>query len=584
MEKTIKTNCLRYLIPFSVNGSFESACRKMNDFQGNITPRYVIDDAERVYSWKQIASESNETGRQKESDLYEYIRNEFSMSETVDDENKMGCAWKLTCENWKDYGKQEIPYEFYWFMTSFKKNDQKLPAYHQFSFSEIGLYLFRNGLGILWYEVKFNGKLQAEELISFQNIFRELNRNSSVWVKTGKSSPVYMKYSTYKGDSDKDPDTFAKYLTPFCVGNWISELLSKFLNVSYISPRANSFVKNVKEQLKRTCGFGEITSDHEEFLNHETVPNKVPDKAILFTYIAFEPQMYGNECMISDEKRDLVYHLTNGYKESYHYSSETGNRMVQPFADALWYATKEGTSYVVWPSTSSETGRKDGNAEFFIGNFIDKIKGDYFHLFVRALYQSYSLLMYAEQTQKCLSAIKSIYMENEKNDSEQIRRQKEKNKKELENLYIDINLFLTKNMATSVSHIHHQSDFYIYLIDCLHVQEDIKSVTAGLSALDSLQRDQKEKEEHRREKEADEMEARRDNRFQAIMSMLSVLAVISVFADLRDILNPTKDFVQIAASLVGTDVIYSIGCIFSLIIGVIALYLSIKYFIKSFKE
>lgn len=556
MEKRIKGNCLRYLIPFTVKDSFGSACGKINAFHGKIAPRYAIDDGERIYTWKRVNEESGDN--QKESDLYEYIRNEFSMSGTDADKNKMGCTWRLTCDNWKNQGKPEIPYEFLWFQEPFKKDSQVLPAFHSLSFTEMGLYLFRNGLGFLWYEVNLGGQLQADELISFQNTFRELNRNNNVWMRTDKNAPISMKYHIHAKKPGIDPEVLNRYLVPFSVGNWISELLSRFLEVSFISPRANCFVSNLKGQLKRTGGFGEITPDYEEFLSHEVTPELVPDKAILFTYLAFEPQEYGSACMIDEEKRDLVYHLTNGYKESYHYSPETGARMVQPFADALWYATKEGASYVVWSSEHSGKDRKDGNTAFFCGNFMDKIKGDYFHLFIRALYQSYSLLLYAGQMQKCLSAV---------ND-----------------LYIDINLFLTKNMATSVSHIHHQSDFYIYLTDCLHVHADIKSVTAGLSALDSLQRDQKEKEEHRREKEADDMEAKRDNRFQAIMSMLSVLAVISVFADLKDILNPTKDVIQSIVTVVGVDTAYLCLCIFIAIIFVAALWLAVLGFVRSFKR
>lgn len=580
MEKRIKKNCLRYLIPFTVEDSFESACNKINAFQGGIAPRYAIDAGERVYTWKRMNEESQ--NRQRESDLYAYIRNEFSMSGTEDDKTKMGCTWKLTCDNWKSQGKSEIPYEFLWFKEPFAENSQKLPAFHSLSFTEMGLYVFRNGLGFLWYEVNLGGQLQADEVISFQNTFRELNRNNNVWMWTDENAPISMKYRI----NANKPDIPAKYLVPFSVGNWISELLSRLLEVSFISPRANCFVSNMKGQLKRTGGFGEITPDYEEVLSHEVTPELVPDKAVLFTYLAFEPQKYGNACMIDEEKRDLVYHLTNGYKESYHYSPEIGDRMVQPFADALWYATKEGASYVVWSSEHSEKDRKDGNTAFFCGNFIDKIKGDYFHLFIRALYQSYSLLLYAGQTQKCLSAVNDLYRENNQGESglPGLQEEREENKKKLENLYIDINLFLTKNMATSVSHIHHQSDFYIYLKDCLHVHADIKSVTAGLSALDSLQRDQKEKEEHRREKEADEMEAKRDNRFQAIMSMLSVLAVISVFADLKDILNPTKDFIQSIVTVVGVDTAYLCLCVLIAIIFVVALWLAVWGFIRSFKR
>ena len=43
----------------------------------------------------------------------------------------------------------------------------------------------------------------------------------------------------------------------------------------------------------------------------------------------------------------------------------------------------------------------------------------------------------------------------------------------------EINLFLTKSMATSVSHVDHQSSFFVYLKECLRIKENVESVTGG---------------------------------------------------------------------------------------------------------
>ena len=115
--------------------------------------------------------------------------------------------------------------------------------------------------------------------------------------------------------------------------------------------------------------------------------------------------------------------------------------------------------------------------------------------------------------------------------------------------------FLTKSMATSVSHIHHQSEFYIYLKKQLRIKEDVESITAGLNALDSLQREQRLRKENRRlaeewkaeqKRDHDEMierqkrenrEKKSDAKIQAIMGLFALLGISSAFVDCSDFIT-----------------------------------------------
>ena len=101
---------------------------------------------------------------------------------------------------------------------------------------------------------------------------------------------------------------------------------------------------------------------------------------------------------------------------------------------------------------------------------------------------------------------------------------------------------------TSVSYVHHQNEFYEYLIERLRVKEDAESVTAGLAALKELQHEtllEKEKEQKltelaEREKEA-EREKKADNMFQIGLGLMTFLAVISAVTDSYGIVSDLSD-------------------------------------------
>lgn len=155
----------------------------------------------------------------------------------------------------------------------------------------------------------------------------------------------------------------------------------------------------------------------------------VPDKAILFTYASFG--MSGSNDSMRD-KFTLAYHLTNGYKDTYHYSDDVTAKMKRPFDDAIWYATQEGVSYLAWPG--------DDNAEVFNSLIPVKIRTDYFTLYLKTLYQSFSLLIYAEKIQAEISAVNGKYLT-------------EPLDKRITELFGEINLFLTKSTIGMAKHL-----------------------------------------------------------------------------------------------------------------------------------
>lgn len=128
-----------------------------------------------------------------------------------------------------------------------------------------------------------------------------------------------------------------------------------------------------------------------------------------------------------------------------------------------------------------------------------EVASDYFTLYLKTLYQSFSLLKYADETNNVGKGPENV-----------------------DELYKKMNDFLMKSMATSVSHTHHQSEFYVYLKKRLRISEDVESATAGLDAMDGIIRQQQ-----------DDEGKKRDNLTQVVLGFVSVLSIISAFNDLH---------------------------------------------------
>lgn len=568
----VQSSFLRYIVPFQLKESFETACKKIENQKEKIIKKGISSENQSSekyrYLWERVTS--MEDGA--ESDLYGYVRNEFRFEDENQDlsEQKTGCQWLFwRSDEAKGKDGRKIK-ELLFFPDGIKKEERELPEGWNFTVSNVGLYLFRNGLGFFWYELKLPKKeLDSQKFQAFQNTIRELNRGktSSVWEKTS-TRPEF-------GVVLKEERGHKTYISPFLFGCWIHEMIQE-LDVRYFAERKNSWNTMMKKNMSRV-----------EMLSNEIIRGdivvydteiKVPDKAILFTYgtLKTDPK---ESCY--EDRYDFLFHIANGYNSSYHFSDEAVQEIRRPFEDVCWYATQEGAAYLVWPG--------EDNRAVFENLMPSKVKTDYFTLYMKVLYQSFSLLIYAEKIQSELSAVNKKYLE-------------EPMEPKITELFGEINLFLTKSMATSVSHIHHQSEFYVYLKKQLRIHEDVKSVTAGLHALDTLQREQLKREERQREAEAWKEEQRRDHeeqcqqearelrekkrdgKLQAIMGLFALLGISSALADGFDFIgkfDPSGDFWKmVPRTQTGSLILFVvIG-----IISAIAIYFSVKAIVDAFRD
>lgn len=530
----------RYIVPFEFNieeNTFEEICQKIDAYRDD---PYSLLKSESGREKKRWLRKSLRSGEQ---DLYDYIVQEFSVPGDIDYSagiEKSGCYW-----NYESFEKE--PFEL---LFSFSKKHENTDPFY-IALVDMGLYLFRSGIGFLWYEMDINDKKinDSAKLIRFQNMIKELNRryNNHLWIDLSK----------FAVRDEFRESCFA----PFMLGSWIAERLA-FLNVSYQAERNNSYAGLLGDHY-----FAKLEkTKKKQKLNelYSLLPLKCPDKALSFLYVVFKKSEHWQ---VNTSVIQTAYYLANGYKESYEMSPAIADVVQYPFANVLWMASREGCGYFAWQDERNKT--------FFTRNQYTKIMNDYFLLYIKAIYQSFSLMKYAVYTSKFLPNDVNVYL--------QVAKDTEKISEQISKIGTEINLFLVKSIATSVSHVQHQNNFYNYLCQQLKIKEDVISVTEGLESLNDLQQESVQKKQRlndiiaRKEQEKiEQREKEADNTFQIGLGLMTFLAGISAVTDAYGIIS------SLATNTLSKPWMIAFGVLFTICIGI--LIASIVIFIKSIRN
>ena len=525
----VSASLLRYIVPFTYEGDFDVTCAKI-DREGadSVIPGRPSDRGWIRYTPSRVSGES---------DLYAYIREEFMFEDPEGAQPQRGSSQPsaqpggeaatrsssspqpgaaLKPLSDKKSGAQWVhrkidkgtPLARLVLLPNYKiktgkggKNPQiEADAWDglyenatKIDLTRMGIYLFRNGFGFVWYELD-PGRISSERLMEMQNLIKELNRTTKI------------------------------RLLKIVMGKMLTDTM-KFLDVRFLTERKSTY----PAMLRAAKRFIEAFPYEKKEYSAQTLASAAadyptfPDKAVMFSYAYMynpeNPEELGDEM----ERNFLSFYLTKGYLPVYDCSPKIAEKIVNPFRNAIWYASSEGASYFNW-------GRAE-KQEFYTGGILAKIRNDYFPLFIKTLYQSYSLLLFGRKIQEEIPA-------------EQIERMSDEDYERIARRYEEINLFLTKSMATSVSHIDHQSEFYNYLKDSLRIAEDARSISIGLDAVAALQKEERHRketlrlaEQSRLEKENEEEEKQRDNAVQRVLEIISYLAIASALIDSYDFIS-----------------------------------------------
>lgn len=509
----------RYIVPFEIdiiNNSFNEICERIDNYIDY--PYSFLNKTNKVKEGRWI----RESLRQRNQDVYGYIIDEFSIVGDIDfskEIDKSGCYWHYSL------------FEKEPFKMDFVNKDIRFPI----ELNDMGLYIFRSGVGLLWYEIDTKDNIKdSESLIIFQNMFKQLDRAYDNHLR------INNEYFEFENE------------LPLILGSYFAERLA-FLNIRFQSERKNVYHELLREHIKE---FNE-----EELI--DILPAYCPDKAILFSYVVFERD---NDWIKDNETLKTAYYLTNGYKESYEMAEDIKDTVGNPFSNVYWIASKEGCGYFAW--------EREDNKDFFKNHQYYKIMDDYFLLFIRALFQSSSLMKYAIYTSKTLPSDYHHYL-TVSDKTEEIY-------DNISGIEAEINLFLVKSLATSVSHIQHQNEFYNYIIDRLSIKEDVNSVTAGLNVLNDMQNDTLAKKERKIQDEAERREKDADNNFQIGLALVTFLAGISAFADSYTLVDGLINNTFNGWSSILFVVLYII-CIVILVVSLVLFIKTVKQF-KKHKE
>lgn len=497
MGSNIRAYVSRYVVPFyydyEKNGfeAIQSYFLKSNEKHDSSLLLPKNGKWKKVGFWENYRDENN---KQSETDLYSYLQAIFKEKETdVENVENLGVSFVYTTRNRKIL---ELEY---------RKKDDVIPL----KMTELGVLLLRNGIGFVWYEVESsvfqkknnNHFLNNEENLSndikqyieIQHDFKELARTNE---------ETFVRKIGYDNENKK-----TLFDEVFCLGVWIADILSaEELTIRFWAERTTK---------------------------RENKIVRIPDKALLFQYMFIEPA--------SDEMRnDLIFRITNGYDEKYNVPENFDDYLYTPFGNTYFYVSKAGMSCVVEKDNTNE--------QFFDTQFKDKMKNDYFLIYLLLLYQSYSCAHYSRLLTNLPADESTFNCQNSYIDK-------------IESLSVQINLFLVKSIFESVSNIHHQNGVYRYGKKELCIEGDIQSLTVGLEALRSITKERKDRDELEKEKAKQKEQERKDRKINLALTIFGFLIVISALLDGLNLVSWFTDN-KINKSWIHWVIIIGIGILF----------------------
>lgn len=336
MVDEIKKYVSRYVIPFYFDYADKGYSKIVEKFRNDVGKDCkslgLPKDCEWIEKgfWENYKSDD---GAQPEMDIYTYLLNVLKEDNESSNEANLGTSFVMKT-NGSILNLQYV------------QNDNKDAI--AFKCNGLGMLIFRNGIGFIWYDVEFGRILNSDEYVEFQHDFKELARTRSEKFrkKTGK-------------------DTY----DIFCMGKWLAQVL-------------DTDTLGIKFWAERKCENAENTGTL-----------CIPDKALLFQYLFVDKA--------DNQKRmDLAFRIANGYDKKYNSPANLECETYEPFGNTCFYTSKTGTSYIVSDNES--------NATFFEDNFKGKYLRDYFFIYVLLLYQTYSCAHYSRLLTKLPADVQAI--------------------------------------------------------------------------------------------------------------------------------------------------------------------------------
>lgn len=431
-----KENCLRYIVPFTYDDS--EGLEAINHRIRTIT---IEGRKETLPLWE----EANLI--RKGNDLYDFVKNSFQDAERS--EQAIGSTWEISRQCRKSYFPKL-------YLTH---HSSVLPL----TIQNLGLYLFRTGVGFIWYELDLPVQ-SAENFVEFASILKEfsflpkgtfLEEETVEELDTGCS----LRHCTAKEQANPPESYLSIQGRPeLALPKTSVQAPERFSADARFIERNGTIVGRQTSRRKSEYFFARFVLKALSFLSIKSFFTSrtkkdvqenltIPNKAILFSSV-----LLGN--VQTTEILPYLYWLGKGYTPSFHYPDSFIRNYESltciPFQNTHWYTSLEGCSQIVTASADEKTNL------FFESAFKERLLS-YFHLYVMALHQHYCLLKLSIDI-SLLPSTKEGY--NQSSARKLLKQYKE-----------DLNFLLMNFMYLQVSPISHQNDFSDYLHKNLGIHE-----------------------------------------------------------------------------------------------------------------
>ena len=514
---------MRYIVPFYFDGAYEEVCRKLSEASDEWEPGQVACR----YVYRHIYQTVNYAKGEKE---------------------KQGGVWRQNRQSAK--------------INLWLKLRENEAIYA--SISDSGVYLFRTGIGLFWYEIDFKDtELPVDTLIEYEDQLQTFGLNKRehfIYRVAGKKSFIVSDHPNLKEEKqpilqireEKAPITGklieVYHRVPALSGKnvYLCADFEKHTETPVLEKKENERIdfcltrlEQNESEVKAYISFREIESfSIPQWMNEklqvldcgisfymmEGIKSKRgkkgqsetngPRRALLYNYFSFEQEAEAQ----SDEGQrkqmllDRADFLTAGHNKNFLRSPDVSEYVYQPFKDAYWYVSNSGCGCYVY--------KNEENRHYLKTNLSDNVRRDYFMIYILLLYQLYSLLL--------------------------------------------------NSVHPSVSQMQTLNDFYQFAKKNLRLREEIQSLTAGVDFLEELLETQEE--QRRQEKENAELLQRQqeEDKLSVGVAVLSLLAILSAFADGIGFLNEIKEAGSLM-NLCRENIAYPIILVIVVLIGFVAL-------------
>ena len=354
-----------------------------------------------------------------------------------------------------------------------------------FEISATGLFLFKTGIGFLWYEVD-SKKPDIDSLISMNWSLKEVSYNKDRALKLVRNSIEKIENVCAPGDIISTPDSGAQQVVNRKNQYVPAQKLSGMENIKkiYCVTREDSEIYCADVEKNTDFSFMEYIEEllaplHIVTFFTDRIPaaadqdklspdqQKIrPDKAYVFSTVILD-----HDDGDTDEKiRKYLYWLKRGYKQSYLPPPADPNNidLYRPFENSFWGASMEGCTNIVRLTASGDT-----TDTFFTRLYWDR-REVYFYLYILVLHQYFTLLNIASEIARL--PVNRHQFNNLNQEKTEI----------LNKSFERINLFCMKVYFTQVSHTSHQNELYNYLIKQFDIRLSIKEMRETLQVLNEL--------------------------------------------------------------------------------------------------